>query len=376
MVKLEIKDLIGTTYTRLTIIGEDERVVDINDKLHRVMICKCSCGNTISKRLKDLRKGEAKSCGCLAKEIKTKIIKGGIYNLWTVIKETEGYFDKKGEKKDRTFLCKCICGKEKDVNLQSLKKGESKSCGCQGIIREEKIIKDKIIPQDTEEEQWKESVSYPGYYISTLGRFYNYSIQYMFPVKTSYGVSINSKTKEFLAIKEMYKTFIDNYNEDTHVVVLKSTEIKLENIELNQKLTKEEKEIKCKLRGVYSSMKTRCNNPNCKDYKIYGARGIKIEESFSCFSKFYAWAIESGYKVNEDLSIDRINNDGNYADYNCQWISKRENNRKTRRNIITELLAQEIRYGKYKDFSDKDIAELIGCHIQTIKLVRQFKTWI
>lgn len=69
------------------------------------------------------------------------------------------------------------------------------------------------------------------------------------------------------------------------------------------------------------SMKQRCYNPNAKKYPNYGARGIVVCEQWFCFETFYKWC-EKGYKPG--LSIDRIDNDGPYAPWNCKWSTNSE----------------------------------------------------
>ena len=93
-----------------------------------------------------------------------------------------------------------------------------------------------------------------------------------------------------------------------------------------------------KLYKVWQGMKTRCYNKNFIYFKNYGGRGINIcNEWKNDFSSFYNWAINNGYK--ENLTIDRINNDGNYEPSNCRWITRAEQNRNQRKtkNKIKEL---------------------------------------
>lgn len=82
----------------------------------------------------------------------------------------------------------------------------------------------------------------------------------------------------------------------------------------------------------YNGMIQRCYNPNQSHYKHYGGRGISVcEEWRNNRSAFIQWANENGFK--RELQIDRIDNDGNYCPENCRWITKKEQEKNTRRSV-------------------------------------------
>lgn len=76
--------------------------------------------------------------------------------------------------------------------------------------------------------------------------------------------------------------------------------------------------------AIYHNMKYRCNTPTAPAYKHYGGRGIKVCEEWSGkesgFLNFVNWAMANGYS--DDLTIDRIDIDGDYSPDNCRWITK------------------------------------------------------
>ena len=80
---------------------------------------------------------------------------------------------------------------------------------------------------------------------------------------------------------------------------------------------------------IWSSMKRRVLNPNTSNYNNYGGRGITIcDEWKNDVKSFYDWAISNGYS--DELSIDRIDNDGDYCPENCRWTTKSIQSRNTR----------------------------------------------
>ena len=101
-------------------------------------------------------------------------------------------------------------------------------------------------------------------------------------------------------------------------------------------------ESNTKLHKTWCNMRYRCNNPNCKFYSNYGGRGIKICKEWEIYENFRDWSLANGFE--EGLSIDRIDNDGNYEPTNCRWVETKTqiNNRRVSHNLTYQGVTHTI----------------------------------
>ena len=107
---------------------------------------------------------------------------------------------------------------------------------------------------------------------------------------------------------------------------------------------------------IWSGMIQRCCNPNAKNYPRYGGRGVTVCEEWKEFKNFYEWSKISGYSDN--LTIERLDNNGNYCPENCTWITKEKQMRNTRRNHYIKYNDEELTLTEWARKFDMNVETL------------------
>lgn len=112
-----------------------------------------------------------------------------------------------------------------------------------------------------------------------------------------------------------------------------------------------------RLYHIWAMMKQRTENPKHTAYKNYGACGVKVCKMWhDDFAAFREWAYAAGYR--DELTIDRIDNNGDYEPENCRWVDRTDQNRNQRQNV-------QLEYGGKKQLMT-DWAKEIGISEQAL----------
>ena len=125
-----------------------------------------------------------------------------------------------------------------------------------------------------------------------------------------------------------------------------------------------------RLKGTLAKMIARCSNERDKWYRCYGGKGVAVcDEWANDAVAFVDWCYRNGYE--RGLTIDRIDNDGNYEPGNCRWCTMRVNNRNRGYVKLDESKVRAIKKLRGNGMKYREIAEVFGvsmtCAQQAVK---------
>lgn len=112
-----------------------------------------------------------------------------------------------------------------------------------------------------------------------------------------------------------------------------------------------------RLYRIWKLMKSRCLNKNALAYPNYGGRGITVcPEWEKDFLSFYNWSKENFYE--ETLTIDRINNNGNYEPSNCRWVTMLTQANNKRNNIFIYVNGEKKNLQQIADYTGNSLSTI------------------
>lgn len=297
-------DLSGKRFGKLTVLNREG-----SRRGKALWRCLCDCGKTTLAASWDLKSGNTASCGCGHLEGAQKAaeknrgrtsprridLTGQTFGRLTVLG-----FAYRNERGVNFWHCLCRCGNMTTIRGDALRQGSTRSCGC--LAHEVRVGRGK-------ESAGRVSSRFVDMAGQVFGR-----LTVLEPVRQA------GKPLTWHCRCECGKeTFVPTAK-------LKSGHTRscgclgLENA---TKAKIRHGETHSRLYNIWTTMKNRCQNPKVAAYPYYGGKGIQVCEEWLAFNVFKSWCVSHGYADN--LSIDRIDPNGNYSPGNCRWIPLAEN---------------------------------------------------
>jgi hypothetical protein len=318
--------LIGKKYNKLTIISTEYRINKRTGYNNSYATCICDCGKIKTINLAEIKRGRAKGCGCLPRIIsnprkRSLDIDSRLYKIYHGIKQR--------------------CYNKQDLAY--------KYYGLKGIIMCDEWLKDFqnfkkwSLNNGYEDNLSIDRIDFDGNYSPDNCRWVNNIVQ------------ANNRSNNHIIIAFGEEKTLQEWGRDERCksspCLIRSRIVELgwgaekaivtpsmQKKSTRRKAMNNKQFISDRLYIIWKHMYNRIYKKSSKGYKNYGGRGIKLCEEWLIPKNFYRWALENGYDNN--LSLNRIDNDGDYCPKNCSWATIKEQANNKRNTVYTTAFGE------------------------------------
>lgn len=183
---------------------------------------------------------------------------------------------------------------------------------------------------------------------------------------------ISEEKDKYRHLKQVYLCLCSSCNKEFKIIIFDNNlSTRKSNKCKSCTSTKHNKSKTSDLYKIWASIRYRIKGKNRKDKIVYKDKNIKLFKQWNDFLVFENWALSNGYK--KGLTIDRIDNDGNYEPSNCRWVNQIIQNRNNRKLRSTNKSG--LRGVSFRKDTKKWVAEIIvnykkislGCYTCRLK---------
>lgn len=332
--------------------------------------CLCDCGVALIEYENNLKRNKRVQCrGCASKKTSERFIDptmiGRRFGRLFVIKAAGS------NGRLKIYECKCECGNIVTITGGNLKTGNSTQCSkCAKPGRSTHQLYDiwKGIMRRCNDPNFKDFHNYggrgikickrweecfenfcadmeprpDGLHIDRIDNDGNYepgNCRWVTQKENNSNRRCSPKNRDkYITIKkdQLCSTCVSNKSDNNHLIEIQIEPFDEKFINKNDLRPRKIGRVKPKhgytgtvMYRIWSGMRARCNNPKLKTYRNYGGRGIGVCERWNDFTVFLR---DMGERP-PGMTLDRIDNDGNYEPGNCRWVTRQENNKNQRRSF-------------------------------------------
>lgn len=268
-------------------------------------------------------------------------LQGNRYGKLIVIRRAPDKISPCGNKRSM-WECQCDCGNKKIVSGTNLRRKKTASCGCD----------DK--KKRNEKGQFEKGNGIKDITGQKFGKLTVVCFDKIINKKSYWIVECECGTKK-------------SVRSDTLKVITSCGCDKKKQDLINFGVTNHHELTYHPVYAIWNAMINRCENPKNRAYKNYGGRGIKACPEWHDIKIFAEWAEQNGFEKGKNLSIERIDVNGNYCPENCKWIDRKLQTRNRRNTVKLTINGEEKPLSEWTELFNVSYKKVTGRYYRGIR---------